>query len=139
MPFFLNLIQAPLSIVSFCVREEFTFHLTNGEELLAIWNSCFFILCFDMYCFFKEFWLLISFLFFWNHGMGSFIYDILFTLLLSRGSFAVTPLDILDVKWMEPRNSIPDFLTLSYLQGLSRTTMNTWPIRKTATRRHSTF
>ena len=40
-PFFLNFIQAPLSIVSFCVREEFTFHLTDREELLAIWDSCF--------------------------------------------------------------------------------------------------
>ena len=40
---------------------------------------------------------------------------------------------------MEPRNSIPDFLILSYLQGLSRTSMDTWPIRNTATRRHSMF
>ena len=40
---------------------------------------------------------------------------------------------------MEPRNSIPDLLLLSYLQGLSRTLMNAWPIRNTATRRHSMF
>ena len=71
--------------------------------------------------------------------MGSFIYDVLSTLLPFRGSSAFTPLDILDVKWMEPRNSIPDLLLLSYLQGLSRTSMNAWPIRNTATRRLSMF
>ena len=39
---------------------------------------------------------------------------------------------------MEPRNSIPDlFYFLSYLQGLSKTSMNALPVRKTATRRHS--
>ena len=36
MPFFLNFIQALLSIVSFCVRDAYNFHLTDGEELLAI-------------------------------------------------------------------------------------------------------
>ena len=36
MPFFLNFIQALLSIVSFCVRDVFNFQLTDGEELLAI-------------------------------------------------------------------------------------------------------
>ena len=36
MPFFLNYIRALLSIVSFCVRDVFTFHPTDGEELLAI-------------------------------------------------------------------------------------------------------
>ena len=71
--------------------------------------------------------------------MGSFIYDILFTLLPFRGSSAFTPLDILDVKWMEPRNSIPDLLLLSYLQGLSKTSMNAWPVMDTATSRHSRF
>ena len=29
-------IQAPLSIVSFCVRDVFNFQLTDGEELSAI-------------------------------------------------------------------------------------------------------
>ena len=71
--------------------------------------------------------------------MGSFIYDVLSTLLPFRGSSTFTPLDILDVKWMEPRNSIPDLLLLSYLQGLSRTSMNAWPIRNTSTRRHYMF
>ena len=50
--------------------------------------------------------------------MGSFIYDVLFTVLPFRGSFAVTPLEILDVKWMEPQNSIPDLLILSYFTGI---------------------
>ena len=36
MPFNLNFIQALLSIVSFCVRDAFNFHLTDGEEILAI-------------------------------------------------------------------------------------------------------
>ena len=36
MPFFLNFIQAVLSIVSFCVRDAFNFQLTKGEELLEI-------------------------------------------------------------------------------------------------------
>ena len=35
MPFFLNCIQALLSIVSFCVRDVFTFKLIDGEEILA--------------------------------------------------------------------------------------------------------
>ena len=30
------LVQAPLSIVSFCVRDVFNFQLTDGEELLAV-------------------------------------------------------------------------------------------------------
>ena len=34
MPFFFNFIQALLSIVSFHVRDVFTFRLTGGEELL---------------------------------------------------------------------------------------------------------
>ena len=71
--------------------------------------------------------------------MRSFIYDVLSILLPFHGSSALNPLDILDVKWMEPRNSIPDLLLLSYLQGLSRTAMNAGPIRNTATRRHSMF
>ena len=38
MPFFLNFIEAPLSRVSFCVRDVFNFQLMDGEELLA--NFC---------------------------------------------------------------------------------------------------
>ena len=48
-------IQAPLSIVSFCVRDVFNLQLTDREELLAILYSRVSILCFDMYCFFLEF------------------------------------------------------------------------------------
>ena len=91
MPFFLNFIQAPLSIVSFCVRDVFSFQLTDGEELLAILYSYDLVLCFDMHCFLRSFGL---FLAFWLSilGMGSFIYIILFTLLPFHRSFAVTPL-----------------------------------------------
>ena len=52
MPLFLNFIQALLSIVSFCVRDLFTFQLTDGEELLANLYSYDSVLCFDRYCFF---------------------------------------------------------------------------------------
>ena len=56
MPFFLNFfIQAPLSIVSFCVRDVCDFQLTDGEELLAILYSYDLVLCFDTYCFLKSF------------------------------------------------------------------------------------
>ena len=48
-------IQAPLSIVSFCVRDVFNFQLTEGEELLAILYSYDSVLCFDRYCFLRNF------------------------------------------------------------------------------------
>ena len=84
------LIQTPLSIVSFCVRYVFNFQLTNREEL---WKSCtnivqYFVLI--HIAFLRRFWLLFAF---WLSipGMGSFIYNILFTLLSFHRSFAVTP------------------------------------------------
>ena len=50
MPFFVNVyIQAPLSIVSFCVRDAFNFQLTDGEKLLAILYSYGLVLRFDTY------------------------------------------------------------------------------------------
>ena len=52
--------------------------------------------------------------------MGSFIYNIMFTLLLFHGPFAVTPWDILNVTWMEPQNSIPDSLILVYFIGVKQ-------------------
>ena len=72
MPFFSEFfIQAPLSIMSFCVRDVFNFQLTDGEELLAYLYSYDSILFFGMYCFFEEFWLLIDFSFSeivaWDH------------------------------------------------------------------------
>ena len=53
--FLLNFIQAPLTIVSFCVRDVFNFQLMDGEELLENLYSYDLIFYFDMYCFFKEF------------------------------------------------------------------------------------
>ena len=63
-------IQAPLSIVSFCVRDLFNFQLTSEEELLAILYSYSSVLRFDTYCFLRSFWLLFAFLAFnsW-HGI----------------------------------------------------------------------
>ena len=56
MPFFLNFfIQAPLSIVSFCVRDVFNFQLTDGKTLLAILYSYGLVLCFDTYWFLRRF------------------------------------------------------------------------------------
>ena len=54
--FLLNFIQAPLSIVSFCVRDVFNFQLMDGEELLEILYSCVSILCFDMFSSFRIFY-----------------------------------------------------------------------------------
>ena len=48
-------IQAPLSIVSFCVRDVFNFQLTDGEELLAILYSYDLVVCFDIHCFLRSF------------------------------------------------------------------------------------
>ena len=48
-------IQAPLSIVSFCVRDVFNFQLTDGEELLAILYSYDLVLCLDIHCFLRSF------------------------------------------------------------------------------------
>ena len=48
-------IQAPLSIVSFCVRDVFNFQLTDGEELLEILYSYDSVLCLDTYCFLSSF------------------------------------------------------------------------------------
>ena len=89
--FFLKfLIQVPLSIVSFCVKDIFIFHLMDGEEL---WKSCtnmvqYFALI--HISFLRIFWLLFSF---WLSipGMESFKCNILFTLLCFHGSFVVTP------------------------------------------------
>ena len=69
--FFLKfLIQAPLSIVSFCVRDVFNFQLTDEEELLAILYLYDSVLCFDIYYFSEEIMTLICLLAFnsW-HGI----------------------------------------------------------------------
>ena len=48
-------IQAPLSLVSFCVRDVFNFQLTDGEELLAILYSYDLVLRFDTHYFLRSF------------------------------------------------------------------------------------
>ena len=45
-------IQAPLSIVSFCVRDVFNFQLIDGEEILAFCCLYDLVPCFDRYFFF---------------------------------------------------------------------------------------
>ena len=89
MPFFLNFIQALLSIVSFCVRDAFNFQLMDEEELLAICTHIiqYFVL---MNIAFLGVLTLISLLDF-NYWHGIIYYNILFTLLPFCGSFVVTP------------------------------------------------
>ena len=115
MPFFLNFIQALLSIVSFCVRDVLTFQLTDGEEILAncthiiqyfVLMNIFFLRSSDSYYPFSFQFLA------WDH------LDIIYYLPCSpfHGSFVVTPQDILDVKWMEPQKNIPNLLIPSYFR-----------------------
>ena len=90
MPSFWIFIQAPPSIMSFCVRDVLIFQLTDGEEL---WQSCTRMVQYFVFihiAFLRRFWLLFSF---WLSilGMGSFKYNIMFTMLPLHGSFVVTP------------------------------------------------
>ena len=116
--FFLKfLIQAPLSIMSFCVRDVFNFQVTDGEEILAILYSYDSVLCLDTYCFLRSFdsYLPFGFQFLaWDH-----LY-IIYCLpcFLSMGLLLSPPRKFLIVRWMEPRNSIPDLLILSYFTGI---------------------
>ena len=109
MPFFLNFfIQAPLSIVSFCVR---CIWLSAHEQRINLavlyFNDS--ILCFGTYCFHRSFFTLICLFGFqflaWDH-----LY-IIYCLpcFLSMGILLSPPRKILNVRWMEPRNSITDF------------------------------
>ena len=83
-------IQAPLSIVSFCVRDVFNFQLTDREELWQLFTHMVQYFVLIHIAFLGDFLLLFSF---WISilGMGSFIYNILFTLLPFHGSFTITP------------------------------------------------
>ena len=113
MPFFLNFIQAPLSIVSFCVRDVFNFQLTDREEILVILYSYDSVLCFDTYCFLR------SFDSYYPFGFQFLAWDHLYIIyclpcFLSMGLLLSPPKTFLNVRWMEPRNSIPDFSILSY-------------------------
>ena len=94
-------IQAPLSIVSFCVRDVFNFQLTDREELLAILYSYDSVLCLDTYFFLRSFdsYLPFGFQFLaWDH-----LY-IIYCLpcFLSMGLSLPPPRTFLSVRWMEP-------------------------------------
>ena len=90
MPLFLNFYSgSSIHSVLLCERcIDFSAH--GRRRTLAILYSYGSVLCFDTYCFLTRFWLLFAF---WISilGMGSFKYNILFTLLPLHGSFAVTP------------------------------------------------
>ena len=90
MPFLLNFIQAPLSIVSFCVRDAFNFQLTDIEELLAIYTHIIQYFVLMIFAFLGVLTLISHFSFqflAWDH------LDIIYCLPCSpfHGSFDVTP------------------------------------------------
>ena len=94
-------IQAPLSIMSFCVRDVCNFQLTDREEILAILYSYDLVLCFDKYCFLMSFdsYHPFSFQFLaWDH-----LY-IIYCLpcFLSMGLLLSAPQDNFKLRWMEP-------------------------------------
>ena len=117
--FLLNFIQDPLSIVSFCVRDVFNFELTDGEELLANLNSYDSILCFDTYCLIRSFDSYLPF------GFQSVEWDHLYIIyclpcFLFVGLLMSLPRTFLNVRWMEPQNSIPDLLILIYFTWIKQ-------------------
>ena len=120
MPFFLNFfIQDPLSMMPFCVRDVFNFHLTDGEELLAILYSYDSVLCFDTYCFLRIFdsYLPCGFQFLaWDHLY--IIYCLPF--FLSMGLLLSPPTTFSNVRWMEPQNRIPNLLILVYFTRIKQ-------------------
>ena len=90
VPFFLNFYSGS-SIHSVLLCERCIWLSAHGRRrTLAILYLNDSVLCFGTYCFHRSFWLLFAF---WLSifDMGSFIYNILFTLLPFRGSFAATP------------------------------------------------
>ena len=112
-------IQAPLSIVSFCVRDVFNFQLTDGEELLAILYSYDLVLCSDIHFFLGSFDSSQPF------GFQFLAWDHLYIIyclpcFLSMGLLLSPPREVLSVRWMEPQNSILDLLILSYFTGIKQ-------------------
>ena len=105
-------IQAPLSIVSFCVRDTFAFQLTDGEEL---WQFCthmiqYFVLI--HITFLRVFDSYFPFRFqFSAWGPLNIIYCL--PCLLSMGLLLSPTKMFLNVRWMEPRNSILYLLIVS--------------------------
>ena len=113
------LIQAPLSIVSFCVRDVLIFQLTDGEEL---WQSCTHMVQYLLWYIFLFWGDFDSYFPFWLsiHGMELFKYNILFTLLPFHGLLLSPPRTFFSVRWMEPRNSILDLFILSYFTRIKQ-------------------
>ena len=112
-------IEAPLSIMSFCVKDVFNFQLMDGEEILAILYSYDSVLCFDTYFFLRSFDSYQPF------GFQFMAWDHLYMIYCYPASFpwvsCCHPIGhILSVRWMEPRNSIPDLLILSYFIGIKQ-------------------
>ena len=113
MPFFLNFYSGS-SIHSVLLCERFIWFIAHRRRrTLAILYSFGSVLCFDTYCFLRIFLTLIlpfGFQFSaWDH-----LY-IIYCLLcfISMGLLFSPPRKFLNVRWMEPRNSIPDLLILN--------------------------
>src|SRR5882757_6692422 len=104
MPFFLNVfIQAPLSIVSFCVRDLFNFQLTNREEL---WQFCthlvqYFVLIHISFLGVFDSYFPFSFQFLaWDHLYIIYCLPCFLSICLLLS----LPRTLLNVRWMQPRN-----------------------------------
>ena len=102
------------SIHSVLLCERFIdFQLTDREEL---WQFCtymvqYFVLIHIAFLGVFDSYLPFGFQFL---AWDQIIYNIMFTLLPFHGSFLSLPQTFLYVRWMEPRNSIPDLLIMSY-------------------------
>ena len=114
MPFFLNFyLGSSIHSVLLCERcIDFSTH--RRRRTLAILYSYGSVLCFDTYYLLRTFWL--SFAFF---GFQFLAWDHLYIIyylpcFLSMGLLLWPPQTFLNVRWMEPRNSITDLFILSY-------------------------
>ena len=117
--------------------ENLTWQPSDFWSKCSSGTSCFDTLLWYVLFFFKEFWLLIAFSFSeimaWDHLYMMWCLPCF----LSVGLLMSPPWIF---KMWNGWSLIIVFQTsllLSYLQGLSKTLMNAWPVRNTATRRHS--
>ena len=120
------LIQAPLSIMSFCVRDILLSAHGWRKTFEQSYPNWFYSVCHFDICFLSG--RLDSFgLLYFIYGMGLFKYHTTIYPASSPWVFCYYPPRIVfSVKWMEPQNSILEFFVLSYLQGLSKTSMCSW-------------
>ena len=112
-------IQAPLSIVSFCVRDVFNFQLMDREEL---WQFCTHMI---QYFILIHIALLGDFDSYFPFGFQFLARDHLYIIyclrcFLSMGLLLSPPRTFFSVRWMEPQNSILDLLILTYFTRIKQ-------------------